>query len=73
MTPEETVACRYMADRGYEYAFAAKEKVEGDTCWYFFYMLPDDVEIELEVSWDQTDGWRVRVTDFSPFRMPTTT
>ncbi len=68
--PQETVARLFMEKRGYNFAPVSIERVPGEHAWYFYYMLPDSVEVELEVWWEKPtqeglDGWNVLVSDFS--------
>lgn len=51
-TPEEEAAAKYMAHKGYPNIVpTGVEKVEGTSCWYFTYELPEG-RLELEVEHD---------------------
>ena len=63
-TPQGRAAQMFMGRKGlgqlkpYEV-----EKLDDQPCWYFYYDLPEG-DLELEVFWDERDGWEVAVTAF---------
>ena len=63
MDSQDVVARDFMRQRGYYKKPKLIERVEGDFCWYYYYDLPEG-ELELEVSWEEKDGWQATVTDF---------
>lgn len=63
-SPQEMAACQFMAHKGYPGAQPySVDAVEGRDCWYYTFKLPEGV-LELEVEWDQAQGWHVCVMDF---------
>jgi len=69
-TRQAKAAQAYVHRKGFPHAVPVDViEIIGDTCWYFYYSLPDGC-LELEVAWD--DGaWNYAVTAFleDGFRM----
>lgn len=62
--PESRVAQLFMEHKGLgNIAPYHVEQVEGETCWYFYYQLPEG-KLELEVSWENGE-WETTVTSFT--------
>lgn len=64
-TPQGLAAQQFMDHKGLgrmaPYDF---DKLDDQPCWYFYYDL-DEGDLELEVFWDELDGWEVTVTTFT--------
>lgn len=65
---EDQVAQYFMERKGHgDLKPISKDKLEGFSCWYFVYRLPDQSVLELEVEW--RDGeWSTLVSSFTPHR-----
>ena len=64
--PEELIAAYFMRRKGYpDISPREVARIDGLHCWYFIYTLPDG-ELELEVTWDEAEGWQTRVSVFNP-------
>lgn len=64
-TPQAAAARQFMQHKGLGHVQPWDvEKLDGQPCWYFYYDLPEG-ELELEVFWDERDGWQVMVTTFT--------
>jgi hypothetical protein len=62
-TPQGRVAQLFMEHKGLgEIEPYDIEQVEGESCWYFYYRLPEG-KLELEVSWEDGE-WDTLVTSF---------
>lgn len=66
--PQEIAARLYMEAKGYLDARPfEQEKLEDQPCWYFYYDVPGEGEIELEIFFDRQLGeWSTTVTNFIP-------
>lgn len=63
LKPHEFVAQQFMSHKGYPHVRPSDvEKLEGQSCWYFLYDLPEGT-LELEVSWEDGE-WTTLVTTF---------
>ena len=64
-TPQARVAQQFMDHKGLGHLEPnGIEELEDQPCWYFYYMLPEG-DLELEVFWDEREGWQVTVTTFT--------
>lgn len=62
-TPQLLAARQFMAHKGLaNLEPESVEQLEGQTCWYFIYDLPEG-KLELEVLWD--GEWHTTVTTFT--------
>lgn len=63
--PHETVARLFMEHKGLSDVRPYDiERVEGDLCWYFYYLLPEG-QVELEVYYDTArNQWECATTSF---------
>lgn len=62
-TRQAKAAQAYIRHKGYGDVLPENAiQIEGDTCWYFYYDLPDGY-LELEVAWENGD-WKYTVTAF---------
>lgn len=60
----ELAARQFMAHKGLGHIRPhAVEQLEGHSCWYFYYQLPEG-ELELEVFWNDHE-WDINVTAFT--------
>lgn len=64
MSPQDEVARDFMQQRGYTQDPIEIEKVDGQTCWYYVYDVPEG-ELEIEVYWSSDYGWDVSVSSFN--------
>lgn len=65
-TREAKSAQEYMEHKGYGHLKPIGViPIEDDSCWYFYYQLPDHL-LELEVSTDDLGGYRRIVTALVP-------
>lgn len=67
--PEQVAAQAFMQLKGFPDAEARNMiRVEDQYCWYFYYDIEDEGEIELEVSWSESDGWSTMISSFRPYQ-----
>lgn len=64
-TPQALAAQTFMRHKGLgEHVPYEVEKLDDQPCWYFYYEV-DGGTLEIEASWDPTDGWDVMATAFA--------
>lgn len=63
-TPQAVAAQHFMKHKGLGHLTPFDiDQLEDQPCWYFYYELPEG-ELELEVFWDERDGWECQVVTF---------